>query len=272
MNAATNATAATDGVTENAPATRAEICVAACADAWRGDGEIIASPMGLIPQLGARLARLTFEPDLLLSDGESLFQADVPGDGEDVFEGYFPYRLVFDLLWHGKRHVMMGASQIDRYGNQNISAVGADWRRPKVQLLGVRGAPGNTINHPTSYWIAKHSPKVFVEKVDLVSGIGYDRAAAVGKAARFHEIRRVVTDLAVFDFETDDHRMRLRSVHPGVAVEDVVAATGFELAGLDGATPPPPTRTPDAEELRLIRDVLDPKNTRSREVPEPPKA
>jgi acyl CoA:acetate/3-ketoacid CoA transferase beta subunit len=246
--------------------TRSEICVAACAEAWRGDGEIIASPMGLIPQLGARLARLTFAPELLLSDGEALFQANVPGDGPDVFEGRIPYRLVFDLLWHGRRHVMMGASQIDRYGNQNLSAIGSDWHRPKAQLIGSRGAPGNTVNHPTSYWIAKQSPKVFVEKVDFVSGIGYDRAAAVGKAARFHEIRLVVTDLAVYDFQTADRRMRLRSVHPGVSVDDVVAATGFELAGLDGHAV---TRIPDAEELRLIRDVLDPGNHRAREVPEP---
>jgi acyl CoA:acetate/3-ketoacid CoA transferase beta subunit len=245
--------------------TRAEVCIVACAEAWRGDGEIIASPMGIVPTLGARLARLTFEPDLLLSDGESLFLANMPGTGEQIYEGYIPYRLVFDLLAHGKRHVMMGASQIDRFGNQNISAVGTDWSRPKVQLIGVRGAPGNTINHPTSYWIPKHSPKVFVEKVDLVSGIGYDRAAAVGAAARFHEIRRVVTDLAVLDFVTPDHRMRLRSTHPGVSVDDVVAATGFGLAGLDTAEV---TRVPDDEELRLIRDVLDPKDTRSREVPE----
>jgi acyl CoA:acetate/3-ketoacid CoA transferase beta subunit len=247
-------------------ATRAEVCVAACADAWRGDGEIIASPMGLTPSLGARLARLTFEPDLLLSDGESLFLSNIagPGSGEEqVFEGYIPYRLVFDLLAHGKRHVMMGASQIDRFGNQNISAVGGDWNRPKAQLIGVRGAPGNTVNHPTSYWIAKHTPKVFVEKVDLVSGIGYDRAARVGGAARFHEIRRVVTNLAVLDFQTPDHRMRLRSVHPGVSVDDVVEATGFELAGLDTVET---TRVPSDEELRLIRDVLDPRRTREREV------
>ena len=66
---------------------------------------------------------------------------------------------------------MMGASQLDRYGNQNISCIG-DWARPKSQLLGVRGAPGNTINHPTSYWVPRHSPRVFVERVDMVSGIG----------------------------------------------------------------------------------------------------
>jgi acyl CoA:acetate/3-ketoacid CoA transferase beta subunit len=245
-------------------ATRAEVCVAACADAWRGDGEIVASPMGFVPGLGARLARLTFEPDLLVSDGEALFLADVTDPA--AVEGHIPYRLVFDLVAHGRRHVMMGASQLDRYGNQNISAVGPDWRRPKAQLLGVRGAPGNTVNHPTSYWVPRHSPRVFVEKVDLVCGIGYDRAAAVGSAARFHEIRCVVTDLAVLDFATPDHRMRLRSVHPGVTVEEVVAATGFELAGAGDART---TRTPDAEELRLIRDVLDPTGTRSREVPEP---
>jgi acyl CoA:acetate/3-ketoacid CoA transferase beta subunit len=244
--------------------TRAEVCVAACADVWRGDGEIIASPMGFVPTLGARLARLTFEPDLLLSDGESLFLAD-PADA-GVAEGYIPYRLVFDLLAHGRRHVMMGAGQIDRFGNQNISAVGPDWRRPRAQLLGVRGAPGNTVNHPTSYWVPRHSPRVFVERVDLVCGIGYDRAAAVGRAARFHEIRRVVTDLAVLDFETPDHRMRLRSVHPGVTVDEVVAATGFELAEAELAET---TRTPDAAELRLIREVLDPLGTRAAEVPEP---
>ena len=56
--------------------------------------------------------------------------------------------------------------------------------KPKAQLLGFRGAPGNTINHTTSYWIPNHSPKVFVEQVDVVSGVGYDRAAELGPAER----------------------------------------------------------------------------------------
>jgi len=51
--------------------TRAEICITACADLFAGAGETLASPMGLTPSLGARLARLTSEPDLLLSDGEA---------------------------------------------------------------------------------------------------------------------------------------------------------------------------------------------------------
>ena len=68
---------------------------------------------------------------------------------------------MFDWVWSGKRHVMMGATQVDRYGNQNIAAIG-DYAKPKAQLLGFRGAPGNTINDTTSYWVPNHCPKVFV--------------------------------------------------------------------------------------------------------------
>ena len=93
---------------------------------------------------------------------------------------------------------MMGATQIDQYGNQNISAIG-DWARPTRQLLGVRGAPGNTVNNPTSYWVPRHSTRVFVNKVDVVSGVGYDRVRqAPASAGRYHELRLVITDLAVW--------------------------------------------------------------------------
>jgi acyl CoA:acetate/3-ketoacid CoA transferase beta subunit len=158
---------------------------------------------------------------------------------------------------------MMGASQLDRYGNQNISLIG-DWHKPKAALIGVRGAPGNTVNHRTDYWVNKHTKRVFVERVDLVSGVGYDRAAAGGPdVSRYHDVRFIVTDLAVLDFETPDHRMRLRSVHPGVTVADVQEATGFELDVSNVVE----TRTPSAEELRLLRDVIDPTGVRNREVP-----
>jgi len=224
--------------------TRNEICVTACADAFRGDGEIMASAMGVVPMLGARLARATFAPDLLVSDGEATFV-----DGDGTAEGWIPFRSVFDTLWSGRRHVIMGATQVDRFGNQNIACIG-DWARPKAQLLGVRGAPGNTINHTTSYWVPNHGTRVFVPAVDFVSGIGWDRGAV--------EIRVVVSNLGVFDFDTPDHSMRLRSHHPGVSVAEIVDATGFELAVGDAVE----TRAPTDEELRLIRDVLDPTGTR----------
>ena len=218
----------------------------------------MANPIGPLPKVAGRLARATFEPRLLLIDRDAFF---VGPDGE--VEGWNPYRRMFDVVWSGRRHVVMGAGQLDRYGNQNLSAIGAEPDRPQRQLLGFRGAPGNTINHPTSYWIPRHSPRVLVEKVDVVCGIGYDRAAALGpQAARFHEIRRVVTDLAVLDFATPDHRLRLASVHPGVAVADVVAATGFELV-IEPEVPSTPV--PDESTLDLL-DRLDPEGARHIEV------
>jgi acyl CoA:acetate/3-ketoacid CoA transferase beta subunit len=230
-------------------ATRAEVCVLACAQAWRGDGAILASPMGVIPALGARLARLTFAPDLLLSDGEAYLL-----DADGNTEGWLPYAKVFTMVAAGRRHVMMGAAQIDRFGNQNISCIG-DWARPKAQLLGVRGAPGNTVNHAVSYWVPRHSKRVFVPNVDMVCGVGYDRGAT--------DLRVVVTNLAVLDFDTPDHAMRLRSVHPGVEVSDVLKETGFELVvPADVAA----TRVPSAAELDLIRR-LDPDGKRDKEVP-----
>ncbi|HEY6459558.1 MAG TPA: CoA-transferase [Polyangiaceae bacterium] len=233
-----------------------ELCVVACAEAWRGEGEILASPIGVVPSIAACLARATFAPDLLLTDGEASLVRD------DVVEGWMPYRAVFDTVWSGRRHVMMGASQIDRFGNQNISCIG-DHAKPRAQLVGMRGAPGNTINHPTSYWIPKHSTRVFVAKVDVVCGVGFDRAAALGPAGRFHALRRVVTNLAVLDFDTPDHAMRLASCHPGVAVEDVVHATGFPLVV---PTHVPTTRAPSLEELRLLREVLDPEARAAKEL------
>jgi acyl CoA:acetate/3-ketoacid CoA transferase beta subunit len=205
--------------------------------------------MGMIPSLGARLARLTHAPDLLLSDGEAYLLGT---DGE--VEGWLPYRRVFDVVASGRRHVVMGANQLDRYGNQNISCIG-DHARPTRQLLGVRGAPGNSVNHRTSYWVPRHSPRVFVARVDAVSGVGHDKG--------FHHVHRVVTNLAVLDFGGPGHTMRLVSVHPGVTVEHVADQTGFELATDDVAV----TRVPTEKELALLRAQLDPDGRRERELP-----
>jgi acyl CoA:acetate/3-ketoacid CoA transferase beta subunit len=251
-----------DVVTANG-ASRAEVCAVACAEAWRGDGEIVASPIGTVPTVGARLAALTFSPDLVLTDGDALMIAEplplgAAADHPKVVEGWLPFGKMFDLLWWGRRHVMMGATQVDRFANQNIACIGP-WQKPKAMLLGVRGGPGNTVNHTTSYWVPNHSPRAFVEKVDFVSGVGYDRVPE----GAFHEIRVVVSNLGVFDFDTPDHSMRVRSVHPGVTVDEVQSATGFELVA--GETVPD-TRAPTEEELRLIREVVDPQSLRDTEV------
>lgn len=139
---------------------------------------------------------------------------------------------------------MMGSSQIDRYGNSNIANIGP-FALPRVQLLGVRGGPGNTISHSTSFFIPNHTTRVFVERVDIISGLGYDRVAAMSETVRrHHRPPRVITNLAVLDFESPGHRMRLVSLHPGVSMDEVVAATGFELVIECGAgvSPPEPCR------------------------------
>lgn len=203
--------------------TRLEVCVVACADAFRGDGAIMCSPMGDVPRQGALLAKRTFEPELYLA-GEF-------GDPPVV------YRDVFHTLWSGRRHVMMGAAQIDRHGNQNISAIG-DHLRPKVQLLGVRGAPGNTAHHATSYWVPRHSPRVFVPAVDFICGVG----------GLF--VRRIVSDLGVFDLSGPGGTVAIRTLHPDVTVQQTQAATGFELFVPDDVGV---TRWPTGQELSLLR-------------------
>ncbi|MBO2449412.1 CoA-transferase [Actinomadura barringtoniae] len=239
-------------------ATRAEICAVACAELFRGDGEIVAAAVaGFVPMLGARLARATFEPDLLTTDGGPALSAEPMPLGRPAteVEGWLPFRDHLWLVLNGRRHVFMGPVQIDPYGNTNISCIG-DWERPKRQLLGVRGGPGNTRLNTTSYWVPKHSTRVFTDSVDFVGGVGHDRGA--------HEIRAVVSNLAVLDFATPARRMRLRSVHPGVTIADVVEATGFDL---EVPAQVPETRLPTEDELRIMREVLDPKGLREREVP-----
>ena len=159
---------------------------------------------------------------------------------------------------------MMGATQVDRHGNQNISAIG-DFARPKRQLLGSRGAPGNTVNNRTSYWIPKHSTRTFVEEVDVVSGVGPKRARDAGPAAaRFNDIHRIVTNLGVLDVGGPDDTLRLLSVHPGVTVDEVREQSGCEIAA-DGDVAE--TRSPGLDELVIIREVLDPQGLRHKEVP-----
>ncbi|WBP93889.1 CoA-transferase [Mycolicibacterium neoaurum] len=243
--------------------TRAEVCAVACAELFRDAGEIMVSPMTTLVQIGARLARLTFAPEIVLTDGEARMIADTPAIGAPAaIEGWMPFNRVFETLAWGRRHVVMGANQIDRYGNQNLSAFGPI-QHPTRQMFGVRGAPGNSINHATSYFVGNHSARVFTESVDIVSGIGWDKIDPANPAFRFANIHRVVSNLGVFDFNGPDRQMRAVSLHPGVEADQVAENTSFEVHGLAEAET---TRLPNAEEQRLLREVIDPKSLRDKEV------
>jgi acyl CoA:acetate/3-ketoacid CoA transferase beta subunit len=249
--------------TGSASVTRGDVCAVACAELFRDAGEIMVSPMTTIVQVGARLARLTFSPDIVLTDGEARILADTPAIGAPAkIEGWMPFNRVFETLSWGKRHVVMGANQVDRFGNQNLSAFGPI-QHPTRQMFGVRGAPGNSINHATSYFVGSHSKRVFTDGVDIVSGIGWDKVDPANPAYRFANVYRVVSNLGVFDFNGPDRQMRAVSLHPGVEAAQVADNTSFEVHGLDTAGE---TRLPTAEELVLLREAIDPKSLRDKEV------
>ncbi|MCB9438957.1 MAG: CoA-transferase [Mycolicibacterium sp.] len=248
--------------------TRADVCAIACADLFRDAGEIMVSPMTTVVSIGARVARLSFSPDIVLTDGEARLIADTPAIGAPAaIEGWMPFGRVFETLAWGRRHVVMGANQIDRHGNQNLSAFGP-LQHPSRQMFGVRGAPGNTINHITSYFVGNHTTRVFTDAVDIVSGIGWDKIQfdddgnPVNPAYRFVNVYRVVSNLGVFDFGGPEHSMRAVSLHPGVTAEQVAENTAFEVAGLDAAAV---TREPTAAELELLQRI-DPLGLRAKEV------
>lgn len=255
--------------------TLAELCIVACSEAFRGNGEVIATGVGPVPRLAAGLAKLTHTPELMMTDGEAyLVEEPVPlgprSYDDRKTSGYLPFSRFFDsAVWTGRRHAMVTPTQIDRFGQINLSQLGGTHKQPKTQMLGVRGFPGNTIYHPNSFFFPAHGPRVFVEgEVDMVSGVGYNPAKRIaGGNYSGVDLRLIVTNLCVMDFGGTDNAIRVVTLHPGVTFDDVQSATGFTLANaVQGETP-----LPTAEQLAIIQR-LDPHNIRSTVIKDNPSA
>ena len=246
-------------------ATLAELCIVACAEAFRSNGEIVATGVGPVPRLAASLAKLTHTPELMMTDGEAyLVEQPVPIGPRDYDDrkpaGHLPFSRFFDAaVWSGRRHAMVTPTQLDRYGQINLSYLGGTYEKPKTQMLGVRGFPGNTIYHPNSFFFPQHSPRTFVAEVDMISGVGYNPAKRV-KGGNFGDVdlRLIVTNLCVMDFGGKDHAIRVVSAHPGVSFEEVQEATGFALERGELSETP----MPSAEQLEVIAS-LDPHGIRA---------
>lgn len=244
----------------------AELCVFACSQAFRGNGEVVATGVGPVPRLAAGLAKLTHSPGLMMTDGEAyLVEQPVPigprGYDDRKAAGHLPFSRFFDAaVWTGRRHAMVTPTQIDRFGQINLSRLGGTHHQPKTQMLGVRGFPGNTIYHPNSFFFPAHGPRTFVEgEVDMVSGAGYNPAKRIaGGNYSGIDLRSIVTNLCVMDFGGKDHAMRVVSLHPGVTFDEVQAATGFPLETGELME----TALPGADDLAIIAS-LDPHNLRS---------
>ena len=159
--------------------TLVDTIICAASEAWRHDGEVLATGIGVVQRLAASLAKLTCNPDLLMTDSEAwLVSEPVPigprGDYRIRRETHMGFARIFDNVWGGKRHAMVGPTQVDRYGQANISMIGAD-HRSRSQMLGVRGFPGNSMNH-ANLFVPNHSTKVFVEgEVDMVASVNTTR-------------------------------------------------------------------------------------------------
>ena len=254
--------------------TLAELCIVACSEAFTGDGEVLATGIGVIPRLAASLAMKTSNPDLMMTDSEA-WMLSSPNPVGDRGEGYaqaneswMGFSRIFDNVWSGKRHAMLGPTQVDRFGQSNTSALGGSYEAPKVMMLGARGFPGNSISHPNSFFVPGHSDRVFIDgECDFVSSIGYNpERLPKGHSLDDIDIRRIVTDLCVMDFGGPNHAPRLVSVHPGITVEQVVENTGFELVIPDEV---PTTPAPTAEQLAIIAQ-MDPHNQRAMQIRDNP--
>jgi glutaconate CoA-transferase subunit B len=250
----------------------AELLICAAAECWRGDGEVLATGIGVIPRLAASLSMLSANPALLMTDSEAYMVAEpVPLGARNGYkpkcDSWMGFSRIFDNVWGGKRHALVGPTQIDRFGQANISCIG-DYAKPKAQMLGVRGFPGNSISHANSFLVPSHNRRVFVEgEVDMVASVGYNPARlARGWSLEEIDIRLIVTDLCVLDFQGPQRQMRIRSLHPGVTVAEVQDNTGFALHVPESIAT---TTAPSVEQLMLIQQ-LDPHNLRASQLKDNP--
>jgi glutaconate CoA-transferase subunit B len=222
-----------------------------------------------LPNIAVNFAKRTVAPDLELVYEAGVFgarPARLPlsiGD-PTIVTGATAVTSMWDLfslyLQGGLIDVgFLGAAQIDRFGNINTTVIG-DYDRPTTRLPGSGGACEIAINARQVFVILRQSRRSFVEQIDFRTSPGN-----LGGAEAAARVRReqgwlgrgptvVVTDLGIFHFD-DTGEMRLDSIHPGATLEQVRETIGWEpkIAADLGATP-----GPTAEELRLIRDELDP--------------
>jgi glutaconate CoA-transferase, subunit B len=150
------------------------------------------------------------------------------------------------------------AVQVDQEGNINSVCIGPHGR-PMVRLVGPILQPEHMALFGREYvMMPHHERRNFVEKVDYVSGVGYPGGVAGRRALGLDRggPALVVTPKCIFDFDRDAGRTIVRSIHPGVSTAALRSATGFELGDLSGI---PETPLPSTEEIRIIREEIDPR-------------
>jgi glutaconate CoA-transferase subunit B len=238
-------------------------------------GEVLVSSVTAFGSLAAHLAKRLYAPDLaVLSTPESGMEVTPMPTltlGQfltDVQQG-IPLTMedIFDAIFTDHFRIWINPSQIDQHGNTNITCIG-DWHQPKVALVGARGIPEDTSHlSETFYYILSHSPRAIVSRVDFRSGAGNGESRE--KLGPHGAPTVLVTDLGVFDFTGPEGTMAIRSLHPGVTVEEVQERSGFAVHVPHGEIPATPA--PSEEDVRLIR-LADPLEVRKLEMMSGPTA
>jgi len=243
--------------------TRDELMAVAASREIR-DGEVAFIGTGL-PMVAGYLAKATHAPRVNL-----VFESGIIDPKPvDLATGVGDYRLLhgatqvsgtwyaLSLLQQGKIDIgFLGTAEIDPYGNLNSTAIGG-YPKPKVRLPGSGGANDMASMAKRIVIICRHDKRRFVEKVQYITTPGYldgpgarERVGLPGGGPV-----RVITDRAILGFDPKTKRMRLEAIYPGGSVDDVVANTGFELVMAERIEQVP---APTAEQLHLLRDVIDP--------------
>ena len=231
------------------------------------DGKAVAVGTGL-PLVAAMFAQLTHAPNLVIFFEAGGIAPQLPtlpvsvGDSRTIHKALCTTTLI-DIMDSMRRgfidYAFLGGAQIDSYGNLNSTMIGDDYEKPKVRFPGSGGANDfGSLAWETLIIMDRHSPRRFIEKVDFITTPGF----LYGPGAREEEglsentgPSRVITDLCLMDFEPESKRMRLIATHPGITVDDVIKATGFELIIADDVET---TKPPTEEDLRLLHEVIDP--------------
>jgi len=240
--------------------------MAAVAARELADGEVVFVGIGL-PNLACNLARATHAPRLVLiyeSGAVGAVPERLPvsiGDPALVTGSLMVCGMadVFQcILQNGRVEVgFLGGAQVDRYGNINTTVIGP-YARPKVRLPGSGGAAEIAIHAQRTLIVAKLGPRVFPERVDFVTSPGLRPAGRTRGELLMPGAGpvKVITDKAILEPDEATGEMVLAALYPGVSVPDVQAGVGWSLRCRPGLAPVAP---PTAQELRLLRDVLDPK-------------
>ena len=155
-------------------------------------------------------------------------------------------------------YTFLGGAQIDMYGNINTSMIGSDYQHPKVRLPGSGGANDLASLCWKTLVITPHDKRRFVSKLDFLTTPGYLTGPGAREVAGLPPGSgpyKVITTLALIGYDAQTKRMKVESLHPGVTKQDIIENTGFAMLFDD---PPAVTPEPTEEELRILREDVDP--------------